>query len=74
MGRTRGTVREWHGDLGWGVLDSLGAPGGCWAHHSKSDMTEFRSFTTGEALEFGWEQRQQDGYPFRDTRVQQLAT
>ena len=27
-------VREWHADLGWGVLDSPETPGGCWAHFS----------------------------------------
>src|SRR5687767_5224347 len=30
----RATVREWHNDLGWGVLDSPETPGGCWIHYS----------------------------------------
>jgi CspA family cold shock protein len=28
------TVREWHDDLGWGVLDSPETPSGCWTHFS----------------------------------------
>jgi cold shock CspA family protein len=32
--RERGTVREWHAEDGWGVIDSGAAPGGCWVHFS----------------------------------------
>ncbi|MBH5147948.1 MULTISPECIES: hypothetical protein [Rhodococcus] len=28
MGQTTATMREWHGELGWGVLDSPETPGG----------------------------------------------
>ena len=38
---TVGTVRVWHRDEGWGVIDSPETPGGCWAHfsHLWSDNT-----------------------------------
>ncbi|EME17512.1 hypothetical protein G419_19164 [Rhodococcus triatomae BKS 15-14] len=74
MGRTRGKVREWHAELGWGVLDSPDTPGGCWAHYSNIDGTGFRALTVGATVDLDWEQREQDGYAFRATRVQQLET
>jgi uncharacterized RmlC-like cupin family protein/cold shock CspA family protein len=68
-GRTSGTVREWHDDLGWGVLDSPDTPGGCWAHYSVVEMEGFRSLTPGDAVAFDVEQARQDGYDFRAVRV-----
>lgn len=29
-----GRVRTWHEEEGWGVLDCVETPGGCWFHHS----------------------------------------
>lgn len=48
MGQTTATVREWHGELGWGVLDSPETPGGCWAHFSNIDGPGYRTLTVGE--------------------------
>ena len=31
---TSGTVRVWHAEEGWGVIDSAETPGGCWTHFS----------------------------------------
>jgi cold shock protein len=28
------SVREWHDQEGWGVLDAPGCPGGAWVHFS----------------------------------------
>jgi len=72
MSRTTGTVRVWHGELGWGVLDSLETPGGCWAHWSNIDKTQLRVREAGEIVEFNWEQRSQDGYQFLAPDIQQL--
>lgn len=74
MGQTTGTVREWHAELGWGVLDSPDTPGGCWVHFSNIDGTGFRALTVGATVDLDWEQATQDGYRFRATRVKQLET
>lgn len=29
-----GRIREWHRDVGWGVVDSDDMPGVCWTHFS----------------------------------------
>ena len=65
MGQTTGTVREWHGELGWGVLDSPDTPGGCWAHFSHIDGTGFRTLTVGTNVQLDWEPAQQDGHSLR---------
>jgi len=48
--RTTGTVREWHDDEGWGVIDSPDTPGGCWAHFSVVDMQGYRGLTYGSRV------------------------
>ena len=71
MERTTGTVREWHAELAWGVLDPR-HPWGRWAHFSHIDRTGFRALTVGAAVRLDWEPAQQDGYAFRATRIQPL--
>ena len=71
MERTTRTVREWHAELAWGVLDpptSLGAMGA----FQHIDRTGFRALTVGAAVRLDWEPAQQDGYAFRATRIQPL--
>ena len=63
------TVREWHDEEGWGVLDSAETPGGCWAHFSAIEMEGFRSLTAGEKVTLEWEAGEQDGFQYRDVRV-----
>ena len=72
VGQTRGTVRQWHAELGWGVLDSRDTPGGCWVHFSPIDGTGFRAPAVGAAVQLDWEPARQGGYSFRATRIQQL--
>jgi cold shock protein len=71
-----GTGREWHDDLGWGVLDSPETPGGCWTHFSVVDtlclasvdgtaVSEYKGLSTGEEVEFDWETPGQDGFDYR---------
>jgi CspA family cold shock protein len=69
-------VREWHADLGWGVLDSAETPGGCWTHFSAietpyvgsvdgGEVYEYKSLSTGEVVELEWEAPGQDGFDYR---------
>jgi cold shock protein len=62
-----GTVRFWHDELGWGVLDSDETPGGCWAHFSALRVPGYRALSAGERVHFDWEAGQQDGYSYRAT-------
>lgn len=67
-----GTVRSWNDSEGWGVLDSGATPGGAWAHFSEVAGTGFRSLTAGQAVEFDYEDRGQDGYGFRANNIRAL--
>lgn len=62
---TTGTVREWHDDLGWGVVDSQETPGGCWAHYSGVRQRGHRALRPGRRVHLEWEAAEQDGYRFR---------
>lgn len=62
-------VREWHDDLGWGVVDSPQTPGGCWVHFAAVDVAGYASLTAGEVVLLQYEPARQDGYDFRAVRV-----
>ena len=79
-----GTVRVWHQDEGWGVIDSPDTPGGCWAGFAQiwADgmpkpgrgeyvVSGFTELFEGETVDFEWERpsADQDGYAFRATTV-----
>jgi len=64
-----GTVREWHDDEGWGVIDGPDVPGGCWAHFSSVEMPGYRRLAAGDVVHFEHERVRQDGYDHRATRV-----
>ena len=66
---TTGTVREWHDDEGWGVIDAAETPGGCWVHFSAVVMPGYRSLEPGRAVTFAYEAGRLDGFAFRATRV-----
>ncbi|WP_378735968.1 hypothetical protein [Nocardia brasiliensis] len=63
-----GTVREWHAEEGWGVIDAASVPGGCWAWFAAL-KTERRHLVAGEQVEFEWEPAEQDGFEFRALRL-----
>ncbi len=74
------TVREWHEDLGWGVLDSSETPGGCWTHYSNiesavlrrednAEVSEYKVLKVGEVVALAWEAPGQDGFDFRAVAV-----
>ena len=60
-----GTVRLWHADEGWGVIDSPATPGGCWTHYSAVLVPGYRTLQAGAAVTFTFDVAEQDGYPFR---------
>jgi CspA family cold shock protein len=64
-----GTVREWHSDEGWGVIDSDATPGGCWAHFSTVLTSGYRSLDSGQAVSFEFHGGGQDGYAYRAVAV-----
>jgi CspA family cold shock protein len=72
----RAVVREWHNDLGWGVLGCPETPGGCWTHYSAihtrllgqvegAEVFEFKSVTAGDSVELEWEEPGQGGFEYR---------
>ena len=65
----RGTVRIWHADEGWGVVDGPGVPGGCWVHFSAIAADGYRHLDPGRAVSFRVEPGPQDGYPYRAVKV-----
>lgn len=62
-------TREWHDEDGWGVIDCVQTPGGCWAHCSDVAVPGYRSLTVGAAVWLEWERCDQDGYAYRATRI-----
>jgi CspA family cold shock protein len=64
-----GVVRMWNAEEGWGVIDSPGAPGGCWTHCSHLDMEGFRALHVDQQVDLTFDDRGQDGYPYRAVRV-----
>ncbi|MFF1678839.1 cold-shock protein [Streptomyces sp. NPDC058256] len=62
-----GTVREWHDEEGWGVLDSPETPGGCWGHYSVIQTRGFHTLSPGQRVDLQWEAPgyKQDGYTYR---------
>lgn len=63
----RATVRVWHEEEGWGVLDSPETPGGCWGHFSNIETGGFRALSPGQVVDLRWEAPgfKQDGYDYR---------
>ena len=63
------SVREWHDEFGWGVLDSTETPGGCWVHFSNIDVDGYRSLSGVAMVLIEYERVGQDGYAYRAVRV-----
>jgi CspA family cold shock protein len=66
---TRGVVRYWREDDGWGVLDSPATPGGCWAHFSAVQMDGYRTLAAGQPVTFSFEPAEQDGFVWQAVEV-----
>jgi CspA family cold shock protein len=65
------TVREWNDEEGWGVLDCLETPGGCWGWYAAIEMEGFRRLEAGQQVALEWEAPgfKQDGYDYRAVRI-----
>ncbi|GAA2360241.1 hypothetical protein Cme02nite_37280 [Catellatospora methionotrophica] len=61
----RGTVRVWHPNEGWGVLDAPETPGGCWVHFRHLGLRGYGYLEPGTAVDFAWEAAEQDGFAYR---------
>jgi cold shock protein len=66
---SRGTVREWDEDRGFGVIDSADTPGGCWVHFSAVVTDGLGSLSRGDQVTFTYEALPQDEFSYRAVRV-----
>ncbi|EHR53578.1 cold shock protein [Saccharomonospora marina XMU15] len=66
-----GTVKFFNPEEGWGTIASPDLPAGfdAWVHYSAIELDGFRELQAGEAVEFSYEEVQQDGFCFRATSV-----
>ncbi|WP_433788464.1 cold shock domain-containing protein [Actinoplanes sp. CA-252034] len=64
-----GSVRIFHADEGWGVIDGPDVPGGCWVHFSVIAMDGYRELTDGRHVSFRYEAASQDGFDYRAVKV-----
>jgi CspA family cold shock protein len=65
-----GTVRTWIPEEGWGVIDSVETPGGCWVHFMNIETDgSYPSLQGGQQVILDWEAPGQDGYAFRAVKV-----
>jgi cold shock protein len=75
-GMTRGTVKFYKEDRGWGAISSPELPEGldAWVHFSVIEMDGYRALEPGAAVEFEYEYEpaMQDSFRFRATRGRPL--
>ena len=50
---SRGVVRFWNSEDGWGVIDCEQTPGGCWVHFGEAEG--IRKRTPGRHVTFEWQ-------------------
>jgi cold shock protein len=62
-------VARWNDDEGWGVAEAGDLPGGCWMHFSVVEAPGSRTLRAGQTVVTDWEEREQDGFQYRATRV-----
>ena len=65
----QGTVRFWLSDEGWGVIDSVETPGGCFAHFGTVRMDGYKMLVAAQAVDLEWEARPYEGWPYFATAV-----
>jgi CspA family cold shock protein len=66
---TRGTTKAWNREEGWGVNASPDVGGDVWAHFSAVIGDGYRELRVGDAVEFRYEERGQDGYHYAAVSV-----
>ncbi|MFD1935001.1 MULTISPECIES: cold-shock protein [Nonomuraea] len=71
---TRGTVKFWKSDKGWGAISSPDLPPGkdAFAHFSDIVAEGFRELHPGDTVEFDLVERSQDSFDFVATNVRKL--
>jgi cold shock protein len=71
---TRGTVKFFKPEKGWGAIASPELPDGldAWVHFSVIEMDGYRALDQGDQVEFEYEAAQQDSFRFRATRVRKI--
>lgn len=62
-------VTQWNDDEGWGVAEAGDVPGGCWMHFGVVEVPGYRTLRAGQTVIADWEEREQDGFRYRATRV-----
>ncbi|MER6949096.1 cold shock domain-containing protein [Nonomuraea sp. NPDC000554] len=71
---TRGTVKFWKAEQGWGAISSPELPTGrdAFAHFSDIVGDGYRVLEAGDPVEFDVVERRQDSFDFVATNVRQL--
>ena len=65
-----GVIREYDDLEGFGVIDSLDTPGGCWLHCSMIEAPGRKTLFAGQLVRFTFEcEVEQDGFTFRALQV-----
>ena len=64
-----GSVRVFHAEEGWGVIDGPDVPGGCWVHFSVIAVDGYRTLERGQRVTFRAEAVRQDGFAYRAVKV-----
>ena len=65
-----GVVQEYDDLEGFGVIDSLDTPGGCWLHYSMIEILGRKTLFAGQLDRFTFENEvEQDGFRFRALNV-----
>jgi cold shock protein len=73
-GVTRGTVKWWKEEKGYGAIASAAtAPWDIWCHFSAIDMPGFRALAPGEPVEVEYLRADQESFRYLAERVRRLT-
>ncbi|MEV5052302.1 cold-shock protein [Arthrobacter sp. LAR12-1-1.1] len=69
---SKGTVKTWHREEGWGSIEVEGVAAECFAHFSCiiQRTNEFLELVPGEAVRLTWHEAQQDEFSIVADRVE----
>ncbi|MEV8133487.1 cold shock domain-containing protein [Pseudarthrobacter oxydans] len=69
---SKGTVKTWHREEGWGSIQVEGVAAECFAHFSCiiQKTNEFLELVPGEAVRLTWHEAQQDEFSIVADRVE----
>jgi cold shock protein len=71
---TRGTVKFWKAERGWGAISSPELPAGrdAWAHFSDIVASGYRALDAGDEVEFDVVKRSQDSFDYVAENIRKL--